>query len=102
MWLEVYVALEKIVISGVRKLKGKVSISGAKNAAVAILPAAALSDGICKIENVPHIRDIVLMCKILEDMGAIVKFIDNNTIEIDPRNMKSSSAHCDLMRNMRA
>ena len=97
-----YVALEKIVISGVRKLKGKVSISGAKNAAVAILPAAALSDGICKIENVPHIRDIVLMCKILEDMGAIVKFIDNNTIEIDPRNMKSSSAPCDLMRNMRA
>ena len=102
MWLEVYVALEKIVISGVRKLKGKVSISGAKNAAVAILPAAALSDGVCKIENVPHIRDIVLMCKILEDMGAIVKFIDNNTIEIDPRNMKSSSAPCDLMRNMRA
>ena len=97
-----YVALEKIVISGVRKLKGKVSISGAKNAAVAILPAAALSDGVCKIENVPHIRDIVLMCKILEDMGAIVKFIDNNTIEIDPRNMKSSSAPCDLMRNMRA
>ena len=97
-----YVALEKIVISGVRKLKGKVSISGAKNAAVAILPAAALSDGICKIENVPHIRDIVLMCKILEDMGAIVKFIDNNTIEIDPRNMKSSSAPCGLMRNMRA
>lgn len=97
-----YVALEKIVISGGRKLKGKVSISGAKNAAVAILPAAALSDGICKIENVPHIRDIVLMCKILEDMGAIVKFIDNNTIEIDPRNMKSSSAPCDLMRNMRA
>ena len=97
-----YVALEKIVISGVRKLKGKVSISGAKNAAVAILPAAALSDGICKIENVPHIRDIVLMCKILEDMGAIVKFIDNNTIEIDPRNMQSASAPCDLMRNMRA
>lgn len=97
-----YVALEKIVISGGRKLKGKVSISGAKNAAVAILPAAALSDGVCKIENVPHIRDIVLMCKILEDMGAIVKFIDNNTIEIDPRNMKSSSAPCDLMRNMRA
>ncbi|MDO4503913.1 MAG: UDP-N-acetylglucosamine 1-carboxyvinyltransferase [Clostridia bacterium] len=94
--------MEKIVISGGRKLKGKVSISGAKNAAVAILPAAALSDGICKIENVPHIRDIVLMCKILEDMGAIVKFIDNNTIEIDPRNMKSSSAPCDLMRNMRA
>ena len=94
--------MEKIVISGGRKLKGKVSISGAKNAAVAILPAAALSDGICKIENVPHIRDIVLMCKILEDMGAIVKFIDNNTIEIDPRNMQSASAPCDLMRNMRA
>ena len=95
-------ALDKIVISGGRKLKGRVSISGAKNAAVAILPAAALSDGVCRIENVPNIRDITLMCRILNDMGAKIKLINKNTIEIDPRRMSSSSAPCDLMRNMRA
>lgn len=94
--------MDKIVISGGRKLKGTVSISGAKNAAVAILPAAALSDGICRIENVPNIRDITLMCRILSDMGADIRLINKNTIEIDPRRMSSSSAPCDLMRNMRA
>lgn len=94
--------MDKIVISGGRKLKGTVSISGAKNAAVAILPAAALSDGVCRIENVPNIRDITLMCRILSDMGADIRLINKNTIEIDPRKMSSSSAPCDLMRNMRA
>lgn len=94
--------MDKIVISGGRKLKGTVSISGAKNAAVAILPAAALSDGVCRIENVPNIRDITLMCRILSDMGADIRLINKNTIEIDPRRMSSSSAPCDLMRNMRA
>ncbi len=93
---------EKIIISGGHKLKGKVSISGAKNAAVAILPAAALSDGVCRIENVPNIRDITLMCRILSDMGADVRLINKNTIEIDPRKMSCSAAPCDLMRNMRA
>ena len=94
--------MDKIIISGGQKLKGKVSISGAKNAAVAILPAAALSDGVCRIENVPNIRDITLMCRILSDMGAKIKLVNKNTIEIDPRKMSSSSAPCDLMRNMRA
>ncbi len=94
--------MDKIVISGGRKLIGTVSISGAKNAAVAILPAAALSDGVCRIENVPNIRDITLMCRILSDMGADIRLINKNTIEIDPRRMSSSSAPCDLMRNMRA
>lgn len=94
--------MDKIVIFGGQKLKGTVSISGAKNAAVAILPAAALSDGVCRIENVPNIRDITLMCRILSDMGAKIKLVNKNTIEIDPRKMSSSSAPCDLMRNMRA
>ena len=55
--------MDKLVISGGHKLKGRVSISGAKNAAVAILPAAILSDGVCRIENIPAISDITLMCR---------------------------------------
>lgn len=94
--------MDKIRISGGHKLKGKVSISGAKNAALAILPAVLLSDEVCRIENLPNISDITLMCRILEDLGATVKMIGKNTIEIDPRNVRSSVASYELMRNMRA
>lgn len=94
--------MDRLVISGGKRLKGRVVISGAKNAAVAILPAAALCDGICRIENVPNISDINLMCRILSDMGAKVKMINNNTIEIDPTHMIATSAPHDLMKNMRA
>lgn len=94
--------MDKLVISGGKKLKGRVMISGAKNAAVAILPAAALCDEVCRIENIPNISDINLMCRILSDMGANVKMINKNTIEIDPTHMISNSAPHDLMKNMRA
>lgn len=94
--------LDKIVISGGEKLKGRVSISGAKNAAVAILPAAVLSDGVCRIENIPNIRDITLMCRILSDMGVNIKLVNKNAIEIDARRMSSSVAPSDFMRSMRA
>lgn len=94
--------VDKLVISGGKKLKGRVIISGAKNAAVAILPAAALSDGVCRIENIPNISDINIMCHILRDMGADVRAINRNTVEIDPRNMNSTSGPYDLMKNMRA
>ncbi len=66
--------MEKFVITGGNKLNGEVSISGAKNAAVAIIPAAVvLSDGICRIENVPNIADVSIMASILEAMGANIK-----------------------------
>lgn len=94
--------LDKIVISGGKKLSGSVTISGAKNAAVAILPAVVLCDEVCKIENVPNIRDINVMCQILSDMGAVVKWLDNNVVEVDPRGMISNFAPYDLMKNMRA
>ncbi len=94
--------MDKIVISGGQKLKGKVNISGAKNAALAILPAVLLSDGVCVIENLPSISDITLMCKILEDLGAEVKFLSKGTLQIDPRKVKSGVASYELMRNMRA
>ncbi len=94
--------MDKLVISGGHKLKGTVSISGAKNAAVAILPAAILSDGVCRIENIPAISDITLMCRILRDMGANIKMINKNTIEIDPTKMVFCETPNDLMRSMRA
>lgn len=94
--------MEKFFINGHIPLKGEVSISGAKNAAVAIIPATILSDGVCRIENIPNINDVTLMAHILEQMGAKVKLINKSTFEIDPRNIKSHVASYDSVRHMRA
>ena len=71
--------MEKLVITGPTPLKGEVNISGAKNSAVAILPATLLIDGVCVINNVPNIVDIKLSCEILEGLGAKIKWIDKNS-----------------------
>ena len=94
--------MEKFFINGHIPLKGEVNISGAKNAAVAIIPAVILSDGVCKIENVPNINDVTLMAHILEQMGATVKMINKSTFEIDAHNIKSHIASYDSGRHMRA
>lgn len=94
--------MEKFFINGHIPLKGEVNISGAKNAAVAIIPAVILSDGVCKIENVPNINDVTLMAHILEQMGATVKMINKSTFEIDAYNIKSHIASYDSVRHMRA
>ena len=62
--------MEKLVITGPTPLRGDVKISGAKNAAVAIIPATILINGICTIENLPNISDIKISCEILEHLGA--------------------------------
>ena len=94
--------MEKFFINGHIPLKGEVNISGAKNAAVAIIPAVILSDGVCKIENVPNINDVTLMAHILEQMGATVKMINKSTFEIDAHNIKSHIASYDSVRHLRA
>ena len=66
--------LEKFIIQGNTRLIGEVEISGAKNAAVAILPATLLIDGITTLENVPNISDVKIMCDILTSLGADVKW----------------------------
>lgn len=81
--------MEKFVINGGKKLHGEIDISGAKNAAVAIIPAAILAEDICRIENVPDIRDVQVMVKILIEMGASVRYINSNTLEIDTRYISS-------------
>ncbi len=94
--------MEKYVINGGNKLQGEVTISGAKNAAVAILPAAILSDEPCTIENVPNISDIDCTIKILKQMGVKVKIINKSTLYIDPTNIISPTVPYDLTKNMRA
>jgi len=94
--------LEKLVITGPTPLKGEVNISGAKNSAVAILPATLLIDGVCVINNVPNIVDIKLSCEILEGLGAKIKWIDKNSLEIDTRNITKTVAPIELTRKFRA
>ena len=60
--------MDKFIIKGGRRLEGEISVSGAKNAAVAIIPAVILSDEPCILENVPNISDVTISLKILEEM----------------------------------
>lgn len=94
--------MEKLVITGPTPLKGEVNISGAKNSAVAILPATLLIDGVCVINNVPNIVDIKLSCEILEGLGAKIKWIDRNSLEIDTSNITKTVAPIELTRKFRA
>ena len=94
--------MEKLVVPGPTPLKGEVIISGAKNAAVAILPATLLIDGVCTIENLPHISDIEISCKILEKLGAKITWNDKHSITIDTREIKTTKAPLDLTRKFRA
>ncbi len=94
--------MEKIVINGGNCLKGEVTISGAKNAAVAILPAVLLSDGLCKIENVPNISDATAILGILQQLGATVSSPEPHTYEIDARGIRSFTLPQSMTSSMRA
>ena len=94
--------VEKFVVTGGKPLFGNVNISGAKNAAVAIIPAVILCDEPCQIENIPNISDVTLISKILQQMGATVRRINKSSLYIDPTQIKTCSAVTDLVRGMRA
>ncbi len=94
--------LEKYVIKGGTVLRGEVEISGAKNAAVAIIPAALMVDGVCRIENMPQISDTDMLLTILTDLGAKVKYINPSTVEIDCTDVRYQDAPYELMRKIRA
>ncbi len=93
--------MEKLLVRGGNRLHGEVSISGAKNAAVAILPACLLVKDVCRIENLPDIKDVKLFLRILKQLNADVKYIDKNTVEIDCTNANSYVPSRDLTRRMR-
>lgn len=94
--------MEKLVINGGTQLKGEISIVGAKNSAIAILPATLLCKGICILHNVPNIVDVKLSCQILEQLGSIITWTDSNTITIDNRNITKTHAPLDLTCKFRA
>ena len=94
--------MEKFVINGGRPLHGEVRISGAKNAAVAILPAVLLSDGPCVIENLPDISDVSTILKTMQSLGAQIGMINKSTVEIDPRHVNSFVVSKKMAEGMRA
>ena len=94
--------MEKLVIQGGTKLHGEVTISGAKNAAVAIIPATLLINGVCTVENLPNISDVQIQCKILEKLGAKVEWLDNNTVRFDTSNIESYKAPLDMTSKFRS
>ena len=89
-------------IRGGKPLNGTVTISGAKNAAVAILPAALLVNGKCRIENVPNISDVRILATILDRMGAKITSPERNVMEIDCTGLQCSEPDEGLVRKMRA
>lgn len=94
--------MDKYVIRGGNPLYGEVEISGAKNAAVAIIPAALMVEGVCRIENIPQISDTDMLLTILSEMGAKVRTINKGTVEIDCTCVRKEGAPYDLMRKIRA
>ena len=94
--------MQKYIVRGGRPLHGEVRISGAKNAAVAIIPAALLVDGVCRIENVPQISDVTALLKILERLGARVRFLNRSDVEIDSRRIRTTRVPQELAHKLRA
>ncbi len=90
------------MIRGQKRLEGEVCVSGAKNAAVAILPATILSDGKCTIENVPDILDVAILKEILKELGASINQINDSSIQIDTSNINSYVANNSQIGKLRA
>ena len=94
--------MARYVINGGKPLNGTVTISGAKNAAVAILPAALLVKGKCRIENVPNISDVRILMSILDRMGAKIVSPERNVVEIDCSEVQCTEPDASLVKKMRA
>lgn len=94
--------MEKLVINGPTRLCGDVDITGAKNAAVAIIPATLLIDGICTLENVPNISDVKMCCSIMQKLGVKIDWLSNHSIRVDTRNISSTIAPYDMTSKFRA
>jgi len=108
LYLQVYIStkrcipLTKYIVEGGRPLNGEIHISGAKNAAVAIIPAALMVSGPCRIENIPQISDVRLMLGILQDLGASIRSINPHTVEIDCTHLRNSRVPYESARRCRA
>ncbi len=94
--------MEKLVIAGGRRLNGDVFISGAKNAAVAIIPAAIMAGGVCIIENLPNIEDVASLKSTLNKMGNVCEYIDKHTLKVDSSGEITTCATFDEVKRIRA
>lgn len=94
--------MTKYVIRGGLPLHGEINISGAKNAAVAIIPAALLVNGTCRIENIPQISDVTLILKILQELGADVRTVNRDTVDIDCSHIHNGKVPYEFARKIRA
>ena len=94
--------MNKYIVEGGRPLFGEIHISGAKNAAVAIIPAALMVSGPCRIENMPQISDVTLLLSILQDLGAKVRYINPHTVEIDSTCARNDRVPYERARRCRA
>ena len=94
--------MQKYIVHGGHPLHGEVRISGAKNAAVAIIPAALLVDGVVRIENVPQISDVTVLLKILAQLGANVRMLNPTDVEIDCTHIRTTHVPQELAHKLRA
>lgn len=95
--------MEKIIINGGKPLTGEVTICGAKNSVVGLIPAALLAEeGVCVLENIPGISDVSMMLSIIKSLGARVKVINKNTVEIDSRNIITNVVPYEMSKKLRA
>lgn len=94
--------MNKYIVNGGHRLKGSVNINGAKNAAVAIIPATLLADGPCILENLPNISDVYISFQILREMGAKINIIDKHTAQIDASTILNPTVPYELAKRMRA
>ena len=94
--------MDKLIVKGRKRLAGEVNISGAKNAVVAIIPAAIMAEGASVVENLPCIEDVSCLCKIIEKIGGTCQYIDRHTLKIDATGPLDTCATFDEVRKMRA
>ena len=95
-------SLTKYIVEGGRPLFGEIHISGAKNAAVAIIPAALMVSGSCRIENIPQISDVSLLLGILQDLGANVRYVNPHAVEVDCTRLRNGRVPYETARRCRA
>lgn len=94
--------MTKYIINGGIPLHGEIEISGAKNAAVAIIPAALMVSGCCRIENIPQISDVSMLLNIISQMGGDIKTVNRHTMNIDCAGVQSIPADFEIMHKIRA
>jgi UDP-N-acetylglucosamine 1-carboxyvinyltransferase len=94
--------MDKFIITGGGPLQGELRISGSKNAALPILAATLLADGVVNLGNVPRLNDITTMVALLKTLGLVIEVGENGVVTVDASNVTSTTAPYDLVKTMRA